>query len=185
MSVFCVHPQPLLFYWGIVWIYMHAYSNPQDQSYWSITALQLPEDLTQNASTTPIYDALYKEWADSFRSTPGDRSGEEKLDFAAFGRHPQCTTWGTGCAMGLYGNSPNTDNAKAHSTPNSAQRQGDWQRVALLGQHATGMHGISSELQWEEAPDTRMVWSLSAYEAPAGEAVPVTPLAFPVWPSSA
>ncbi|MFF8291630.1 hypothetical protein ACF068_20695 [Streptomyces sp. NPDC016309] len=36
-------------------------------------------------SATPIYDALYSEYLRSFRTLPGDRSGEEDLDFKAFG----------------------------------------------------------------------------------------------------
>ncbi|MEV6327214.1 hypothetical protein [Streptomyces sp. NPDC051909] len=36
-------------------------------------------------SATPIYDALYSEYRRSFRSLPGDRSGEEELGFRGFG----------------------------------------------------------------------------------------------------
>lgn len=36
-------------------------------------------------SHTPIYDALYSEYRRSFRTLPGDRSGEEDLGFTAFG----------------------------------------------------------------------------------------------------
>ncbi|WP_251020925.1 hypothetical protein [Streptomyces sp. ISL-98] len=36
-------------------------------------------------SHTPIYDALYSEYRRSFRTLPGDRSGEEDLGFRAFG----------------------------------------------------------------------------------------------------
>ncbi|WP_338694979.1 hypothetical protein V2W30_08570 [Streptomyces sp. Q6] len=36
-------------------------------------------------SATPIYDALYAEYRRSFRSLPGDRTGEEDLGFTAFG----------------------------------------------------------------------------------------------------
>ncbi|MFC4036028.1 hypothetical protein ACFO3J_31895 [Streptomyces polygonati] len=32
-------------------------------------------------SGTPIYDALYSEYRRLFRTLPGDRSGEEQLDF--------------------------------------------------------------------------------------------------------
>ncbi|WP_370411441.1 hypothetical protein [Streptomyces fradiae] len=38
-------------------------------------------------SATPIYDALYSEYRRSFRSLPGDRSGEEDLGFRGFGTH--------------------------------------------------------------------------------------------------
>ncbi|MBQ0829916.1 hypothetical protein [Streptomyces tagetis] len=36
-------------------------------------------------SATPIYDALYAEYVKTFRSLPGDRSGEEELGFTGFG----------------------------------------------------------------------------------------------------
>ncbi|MFI8964152.1 hypothetical protein ACIGO8_18785 [Streptomyces sp. NPDC053493] len=40
-------------------------------------------------SATPIYDALYSEFRRSFRTLPGDRSGEEELGFRAFGTQRQ------------------------------------------------------------------------------------------------
>ncbi|WP_309053049.1 hypothetical protein [Streptomyces sp.] len=45
-------------------------------------------------SATPIFDALYSEYRRSFRTLPGDRSGEEELRFRAFG---------TVTSTGLYG----------------------------------------------------------------------------------
>ncbi|OEV31860.1 hypothetical protein AN219_02490, partial [Streptomyces nanshensis] len=44
-----------------------------------------------NASSTPIYDALYAEYSRLFRTLPGDRTGEEELRFEGFG-----TVHGTG-----------------------------------------------------------------------------------------
>lgn len=35
-------------------------------------------------SATPIYDALYAEYRRLFRALPGDRTGEEELEFTAF-----------------------------------------------------------------------------------------------------
>ncbi|MFF3494330.1 hypothetical protein ACFYWS_23600 [Streptomyces sp. NPDC002795] len=35
-------------------------------------------------SVTPIYDALFAEWRRSFRTLPGDRSGEDDLGFRGF-----------------------------------------------------------------------------------------------------
>jgi len=46
-------------------------------------------------SATPIYDALYSEYRRSFRTLPGDRSGEEELTFRGFGT----VTTGTGLGM--------------------------------------------------------------------------------------
>ncbi|MFE1548584.1 hypothetical protein [Streptomyces sp. NPDC058718] len=53
------------------------------------------QDGSAGQSATPIYDALFSEFRRSFRTLPGDRSGEEDVVFRAFG-----TTTGTG----LYGN---------------------------------------------------------------------------------
>lgn len=44
-------------------------------------------------SETPIYDSLYAEYRRLFRALPGDRSGEEELQFTGFG-----TISGTGAA---------------------------------------------------------------------------------------
>ncbi|MEU6948380.1 hypothetical protein ABZ957_24605 [Streptomyces sp. NPDC046316] len=52
------------------------------------------QDVTAGQSATPIYDALYSEYRRSFRTLPGDRSGEEDLGFRAFG---------TPVSSGLYG----------------------------------------------------------------------------------
>ncbi|MET9257287.1 hypothetical protein ACGFZL_24815 [Streptomyces sp. NPDC048182] len=40
-------------------------------------------------SATPIYDKLYAEYVKSFRSLPGDRSGEEELGFTSFRSIPR------------------------------------------------------------------------------------------------
>ncbi|MFC8982507.1 hypothetical protein ACFU3J_20400 [Streptomyces sp. NPDC057411] len=43
------------------------------------------QDASAGPSATPIYDALYSEYRRSFRTLPGDRSGEEELSFRSFG----------------------------------------------------------------------------------------------------
>ncbi|MFF5976367.1 hypothetical protein ACFY7C_33155 [Streptomyces sp. NPDC012769] len=43
------------------------------------------QDVPAALSSTPIYDALYSEYRRTFRTLPGDRSGEEELSFRAFG----------------------------------------------------------------------------------------------------
>lgn len=66
-------------------------------------------------SATPIYDALYAEYVRSFRSLPGDRSGEEELGFTAFRSIP--------CGRGSY---------SAYSAGAQSARVGQqsvWQRV--------------------------------------------------------
>ncbi|MEV7566862.1 hypothetical protein [Streptomyces tanashiensis] len=52
------------------------------------------QDVAAGPSPTPIYDALYSEYRRSFRTLPGDRSGEEELSFRAFG---------TVLSTGVYG----------------------------------------------------------------------------------
>ncbi|WP_093876829.1 hypothetical protein [Streptomyces sp. TLI_105] len=64
---------------------MHPY-DPFPQPYPSqIPAMRPARDVTAGPSPTPIYDALYSEYRRSFRTLPGDRSGEEELSFRAFG----------------------------------------------------------------------------------------------------
>ncbi|MFI1017290.1 hypothetical protein [Streptomyces sp. NPDC020965] len=52
-------------------------------------------ETTAGHSPTPIFDRLYAEYRRSFRTLPGDRSGEEDLGFQAFGPGP---TGGRGLA---------------------------------------------------------------------------------------
>ncbi|MFI8366654.1 hypothetical protein [Streptomyces sp. NPDC085466] len=59
------------------------------------------QDLPAGYSTTPIFDALYSEYRRSFRTLPGDRSGEEELAFRAFGTAR--STGLSGFSAGLYG----------------------------------------------------------------------------------
>ncbi|MFI8518287.1 hypothetical protein ACIGEZ_10765 [Streptomyces sp. NPDC085481] len=47
------------------------------------------QEVPAGLSATPIYDALYSEYRRSFRTLPGDRSGEEELSFRSFGAGPQ------------------------------------------------------------------------------------------------
>ncbi|MFF8878966.1 hypothetical protein [Streptomyces flaveolus] len=74
-------------------------------------------------SATPIYDTLYAEYVRSFRSLPGDRSGEEELEFTGFGNMSR----GRGYSAYSLG---------SHST--RLGQQSPWQRVGQLGPHGTG-----------------------------------------------
>jgi hypothetical protein len=56
------------------------------------------QDVEDGYSTTPIYDALYAEFRRSFRTLPGDRSGEENLAFTAFGTGLHAARGGLGHA---------------------------------------------------------------------------------------
>ncbi|AQS70346.1 hypothetical protein [Streptomyces pactum] len=66
-------------------------------------------------SATPIYDALYAEYVRSFRSLPGDRSGEEELGFTSFRSIPR--------SRGAY----SAYSSGAHSA--RVGQQSVWQRV--------------------------------------------------------
>jgi hypothetical protein len=58
-------------------------------------------------SGTPIYDALYSEYRRLFRTLPGDRSGEEQLDFNGFAPwHGDYQQFGTGGRHRGGGNGP-------------------------------------------------------------------------------
>lgn len=64
---------------------MHTY-DPSRQPYQSqIPSMRPARDAMATQSPTPIYDALYSEYRRAFRTLPGDRSGEEDLDFRGFG----------------------------------------------------------------------------------------------------
>ncbi|WP_394297657.1 hypothetical protein [Streptomyces griseus] len=67
------------------------------------------QDLPAGYSATPIFDALYSEYRRSFRTLPGDRSGEEGLAFRAFG-----TTMSTGLSS-------------FHSSAQTAYHPSPWQ----------------------------------------------------------
>lgn len=128
---------------------MHAYDVPRSRHYQPIPSSRADRDSPGGPSATPIYDRLYAEWVKTFRSLPGDRSGEEELGFTAFGHSPHSTgTFGGGSVAGgsLGGGSYSAYSAGAYS----ARQQSQWQRVGQLGQIAqqqhqhghTGMHHI-------------------------------------------
>ncbi len=129
---------------------MHAYDVPRSRPYQSIPSSRSDRDSTGGPSATPIYDRLYSEWVKTFRSLPGDRSGEEELGFTAFGHSPHSTgSFGGGSFGGgsLGGGSYSAYSAGAYS----ARQQSQWQRVGQLGQvgqqHGhTGMHHIPAAL---------------------------------------
>jgi hypothetical protein len=97
------------------------------------------------SSATPIYDALYAEWIRAFRTLPGDRHGEENLDFKAFG---------------ILGRGPNSFSSPGSYSSYSAGAQTTRQITAQHGhtttttavwqpggrQHGTGMHHIPAAL---------------------------------------
>ncbi|CCA54674.1 hypothetical protein SVEN_1387 [Streptomyces venezuelae ATCC 10712] len=92
---------------GVVGTYVHAY-DPFLPPYPSpIPPMRPAQDVTAGASPTPIYDALYSEYRRTFRTLPGDRSGEEELSFRAFG---------TAVSTGVYGPGQGPRYASAYPT---------------------------------------------------------------------
>ncbi|MFJ4281600.1 hypothetical protein [Streptomyces massasporeus] len=121
---------------------MHAYDVPRRHSFSPIPSARSAEDSQGGPSATPIYDALYAEYVKSFRALPGDRSGEEKLGFTAFGNTPH----GSGSYGGTYGSSYSAYSAGAQSARHAAGQQPQWQRVGSIGSHGTGMHYVPAGL---------------------------------------
>ncbi|MEU6917658.1 hypothetical protein ACFY78_35245 [Streptomyces olindensis] len=122
---------------------MHAYDVPRRQSFSSIPSARSAQDSQGGPSATPIYDALYAEYVKSFRALPGDRSGEEKLGFTAFGNIPHST----GSYSSSHGSSYSAYSAGAQSARHAAGQQPQWQRVGTLGPHGgTGMHHVPAAL---------------------------------------
>jgi hypothetical protein len=110
-----------------------------------------PQDSAGSPSATPIYDALCAEYRRSFRTLPGDRSGEEDLGFTAFGTGPHSSgQHGTGLlSTGSYNSGSYTSTsygtrhgAGQHQTGQMSTHQNQppaavWQPVAR--QHTTGL----------------------------------------------
>ncbi|ORT60194.1 hypothetical protein [Streptomyces sp. CB03238] len=103
---------------------MHAY-EPSRQPYQQIPAMRSAQDGLSTQSATPIYDALYSEYLRSFRTLPGDRSGEEDLGFKGFG------TFGSG-------------GTGAYQTQHSAGYTGGWQQVGM--RRPAGHHHVPAAL---------------------------------------
>ncbi|GGV68583.1 hypothetical protein ABZ178_34810 [Streptomyces massasporeus] len=122
---------------------MHEYDVPRRHSFSPIPSARSAQDSQGGPSATPIYDALYTEYVKSFRALPGDRSGEEKLGFTAFGNTPH----GSGSyGGGSYGSSYSAYSAGAQSARHAAGQQPQWQRVGTIGSHGTGMHYVPAGL---------------------------------------
>ncbi|MFF9096375.1 hypothetical protein ACF1AX_25075 [Streptomyces sp. NPDC014802] len=110
---------------------MHTYDVPRRQSFSSVPPPpRLGQEPHRGPSATPIYDALYAEYVKSFRSLPGDRSGEEDLGFTAFGNIPHSTEGGP--RPGSFSSSYSAYSAGAHSA--RVGRQSAWQRVGPVEQ---------------------------------------------------
>ncbi|WP_280889738.1 hypothetical protein [Streptomyces sp. LBL] len=117
---------------------MHIYDVPRRQ-FQPLPSARAAQDPPCGPSATPIYDALYAEYVKSFRSLPGDRSGEDELGFTAFGNIPHGT--------GSFSNAYSAYSAGAYT----ARQQSQWQRVGQIGpvgqqHHRTGMRHMPAAL---------------------------------------
>ncbi|NUP18170.1 MAG: hypothetical protein HOZ81_19210 [Streptomyces sp.] len=102
--------------------------------------------LQGGSSATPIYDALYAEYVKSFRSLPGDRSGEEDLGFTAFGNIPRSAGSYGGHRPGSFSSSYSAYSAGAHSARHGSAQQPQWQRVGHIGPQGSGMQHVPAAL---------------------------------------
>ncbi|MEV5315116.1 MULTISPECIES: hypothetical protein [unclassified Streptomyces] len=112
---------------------MHAYDAPRRQSYPSVPPPPRSAQDQSGPSPTPIYDKLYAEYVKSFRALPGDRSGEEKLGFTAFGSIPYGAGSLGGSLGGSFGGSYSAYSAGAQSARHGGGgQQPQWQRVGQI-----------------------------------------------------
>ncbi|MFE5209202.1 hypothetical protein [Streptomyces sp. NPDC056600] len=102
---------------------MHAYEVSRRQPFPSIPSAR-PAHAAYSPSSTPIYDALYAEYVKSFRTLPGDRSGEERLAFGGPWRY------GHGSGGGFTGGYASSAYAARHGAEPPAPSP--WQRVGRL-----------------------------------------------------
>ncbi|WP_416980661.1 hypothetical protein [Streptomyces sp. T028] len=109
---------------------MHSYDVPRRLAYPSVPSARPAPDPQGGPSATPIYDALYAEYVKTFRSLPGDRSGEDDLGFTAFGNIPTTTGAPTAYRPGSFSHSYSAYSAGVQS----ARQQSQWQRVGQIGQ---------------------------------------------------
>ncbi|MCX5266476.1 hypothetical protein [Streptomyces sp. NBC_00199] len=129
---------------------MHTYDVPRRPSFPSIPSARPAQDAQGGPSATPIYDALYAEYVKTFRSLPGDRSGEDDLGFTAFGNIPHHTSSYPAPRPGSFSSSYSAYSAGAQSARHGSGQQSQWQRVGQIGgqqQHQpTAMHHIPAAL---------------------------------------
>lgn len=90
-------------------------------------------------SATPIYDALYAEWIRSFRTLPGDRHGEEHLEFKAFGLLGRGSN--SFSSSGLY----SSYSAGAQTTRQIAAQHGHTSMTTAVWQTGTRQHGTGTQ----------------------------------------
>jgi hypothetical protein len=128
---------------------VHTYDVPRRPSYQSIPSARPAQDSQGGPSATPIYDALYAEYVKTFRSLPGDRSGEDELGFTAFGNISYHTGSYPAPRPGSFSSSYSAYSAGAQSARHGIGQQSPWQRVGPIGQQQpapTAMHHVPAAL---------------------------------------
>ncbi|MHB9862796.1 hypothetical protein [Streptomyces sp. YIM S03343] len=141
---------------------MHLYDVPRRQSFQPVRSVRSGQDPSGGPSATPIYDALYAEYVKSYRTLPGDRSGEEDLGFVAFGlpalggggQNPvpygqgSYRAYSAGAAVARHRGGGRPGQAQTPAEAQSpAPSQPQWQRVGTLPpQHGTGTYHVPAAL---------------------------------------
>jgi hypothetical protein len=116
---------------------VHAYDAPRRQSYPPVRSARPAQDSQGGFSATPIYDALYAEYVTSYRTLPGDRTGEEDLRFTGFGSLSQ----------GTSSHGYRTYGAGSYGTRQyGGRQQSPWQRVGPLPRQDTGHRATPAAL---------------------------------------
>ncbi|MEU3789651.1 hypothetical protein AB0F07_07580 [Streptomyces fructofermentans] len=168
---------------------MHTYDSPRRLPYTSPVPARLPQalqsgrtgrasepqDTACGPSATPIYDALYAEYRRSFRTLPGDRSGEEGAGFTAFGSGPH----GSGAhGVGSHGSGPH--GTGLHGTgllSTSTYNPGAYTPGSYGARHGGGQHQ-TGHVAPHQSPTITAVWQPSARQhstVPAPPALPPGP----------
>jgi hypothetical protein len=137
----------------VVGSYVHAYDSPRRPAFRPVPAARTSQETLSGTSATPIYDALCAEYVRSYRTLPGDRSGEEELRFTGFGDTPRhhttgTSTYGSPATHGTYG-SYGAFSAGAHGARRATAAQQTHSATAVWqpgSRHTTVMHHVPAAL---------------------------------------
>jgi hypothetical protein len=141
---------------------VHLYDVPRRQSFQPVRSVRSGQNPSDGPSATPIYDALYAEYVKSYRTLPGDRSGEEELGFVAFGLssspggggqglvrygHGSYRAHGAGASVARHGRGGGGRSGEGQDERPTAPSQPQWQRIGTLPpQHGTGTYHVPAAL---------------------------------------
>jgi hypothetical protein len=125
---------------------VHTYDVPLRQPYQPLSSGWTARNSQSGPSATPIYDSLYAEYVKSFRTLPGDRSGEEELGFTAFGNTPHSTGSLGGFGHNSQGSSYSAYSAGANSARHTTGQLSPWQRVGQIERRGFGAQHVPAAL---------------------------------------